>query len=107
MLKVLTKTVTFVEGVWHKAGEEITIFDHHFSDEVHTILEDLGIDKKPVGTPVIPGREPPPAEPPAAESASITPAPAPAPAVSPPPSGSPEASQPAPAPAAPTTRSKS
>jgi hypothetical protein len=103
MLKVLTKTVTFVEGVWHKAGEEITIFDHHFSDEVHTILEDLGIDKKPVGNPVIPGREPP-----AATEAPSTPAATPAPAVSPAPPVSPDAPQPAPAPAAPTSsRSKS
>lgn len=45
MLKVLTKTATFVENVWHAAGEEIVIAEHHFSEEVHTLLEDLGLKK--------------------------------------------------------------
>lgn len=80
MLRVLTKVRTFVNGATRDAGEEIAILDHLFSEEVHTILEDLGVDKNPIGNPVIPGREPPVTstpEPPAPEPPpSLEPAPA-------------------------------
>jgi hypothetical protein len=46
--RVLTKTATFVENIWHAAGTEIEIAERHFSEEVHTLLETLGIEKEPV-----------------------------------------------------------
>ena len=50
MLRVLVKVATFVNGAVHKVGEEIVIAEHHFSEEVHELLEDL--DPKPVADPV-------------------------------------------------------
>lgn len=51
MLRVLTKTATFVENIWYRAGEEILIAKHHFSDEVHTLLEDLDPEPEPAPAP--------------------------------------------------------
>lgn len=48
MLKVLVKVMTYVNGIVHKAGEEIVIADHLFSEEVHELIEDLGGSKNPI-----------------------------------------------------------
>lgn len=71
MLRVLVKVVTFVNGAVHKAGDEITIAEHLFSEEVHTLLEDLGVETAPAPEPAPPAAEvspqvTSPSEPPAA-----------------------------------------
>jgi hypothetical protein len=68
MLRVLVKVATFVNGAVHKAGEEIVIAEHLFSEEVHTLLETLGIEKE--APPVAPLPSPAPETAPAAVSTS-------------------------------------
>lgn len=66
MLRVLTKAATFVENVWHGANTEIVIDKKHFSDETHTLIEDLD-PESPEPAPPAPETAPlhPTAEPPA------------------------------------------
>lgn len=45
-LRVLVKVRTFVNGAVKEVGEEIVIAEHLFSEEVHTLLETLGIEKE-------------------------------------------------------------
>lgn len=71
MLRVLTKFATFVENVWHGPNTEIVIDEKHFSDETHTLIEDLGVEKAPAPEPAPPAAEvspqvTSPSEPPAA-----------------------------------------